>query len=165
MIGGRGAGGGDDSIKKICGGTIGGWSWGACRENWGKSGMKMALSGCGVGGRRGRRRFWGIEASSRIKSVSLGSLLWLGERMTTDTESVDERDLGLQPLDALMVARGVDNHALVAASPTQLTHKQVQRARKGRRLTKNMQAKVLDAWLRVAGGQEKVADLFNYRGL
>ena len=107
----------------------------------------------------------GIEGPSRIKSVSLVSLLWLGERMTTDTESVDERDLGLQPLDALMVARGVDNHALVAASPTQLTHKQVQRARKGRRLTKNMQAKVLDAWLRVAGGQEKVADLFNYRGL
>jgi hypothetical protein len=28
-----------------------------------------------------------------------------------------------------------------------------------------MQAKVLDAWLRVAAGQEKVADLFNYRGL
>jgi hypothetical protein len=85
--------------------------------------------------------------------------------MTTETESGEERDMGLQPLDALMVARGIDNHALVAASPAQLTHKQVQRARKGRRLTKNMQAKILEAWHRLAGGAEKVPDLFNYRGL
>jgi len=85
--------------------------------------------------------------------------------MTTDPEPPAERDLGPQPLDALMTARSFDNHALVAASPAQLTHKQVQRARKGRRLTKNMQAKVLEAWLKLGGGQEKVADLFNYRGL
>lgn len=75
------------------------------------------------------------------------------------------RDLGVQPLDALMRARGLDNHALVVASPASLTHKQVQRARNGRRLTRNMQAKVAEAWGRATGGPERVADLFTYRGL
>lgn len=87
--------------------------------------------------------------------------------MDTDspvTPPDEQRDLGAQPLDALMQARGLDNHALVAASPAQLTHKQVQRARKGRRLTRNMQAKILDAWQRASGGVATVPDLFNYRG-
>lgn len=37
---------------------------------------------------------------------------------------------------------GLSNHDLVDASPEQLTHKQVQRARKGRRLTLAMMQKV-----------------------
>ena len=42
---------------------------------------------------------------------------------------------------------------------------QVARARKGRRLTRNMQAKVLDAWRRVSGEKEAtLAQLFNYPG-
>ena len=80
-------------------------------------------------------------------------------------ENTEQRDLGPQPLDALLTARGLDNHALVAASPGHLTHKQVARARKGRRLTRNMQAKVLDAWRRVSGEKEAtLAQLFNYPG-
>lgn len=46
-----------------------------------------------------------------------------------------ERDFGTQPLDGLMEMWGLSNHDLVAASPEQLTHKQVQRARTGRQLT------------------------------
>lgn len=82
----------------------------------------------------------------------------------TSDDPVETRDLGPQPLDGLMRARGMENHALVAASPAQLTHKQVQRARSGRRLTRNMQAKIQDAWVRSGGGGEGVAELFNYRG-
>lgn len=84
---------------------------------------------------------------------------------TDTTPDSTERDMGPQPLDALMAERGLDNHALVAASPAHLTHKQVQRARKGRRLTKNMQAKVLEAFQKATGSGATVAALFNYRGL
>lgn len=42
----------------------------------------------------------------------------------------------------MMEAWGVANHDLVDASPEQLTHKQVQRARKGRMLTLAMMQKV-----------------------
>nr|WP_193211813.1 hypothetical protein [Luteolibacter marinus] len=41
-----------------------------------------------------------------------------------------------------MDAWGLSNHDLVDASPEQLTHKQVQRARNGRRLTLAMMMKV-----------------------
>ena len=58
----------------------------------------------------------------------------------------------------------MENHALVAASADQLTHKQVQRARKGRRLTRNMQSKVTEAWRLATGGGETAAELFTYRG-
>ncbi len=80
-------------------------------------------------------------------------------------EDTEQREFGPQPLDALLTARGLDNHALVAASPEHLTHKQVARARKGRRLTRNMQAKILDAWRRASGEKEAtLAQLFNYPG-
>jgi len=55
------------------------------------------------------------------------------------------RDFGAQPLDRLMLELGLGNHDLVLASPSQLTHKQVQKARKGRRLTPNLQHKVKEA--------------------
>lgn len=57
----------------------------------------------------------------------------------------DERDLGVQPLDGLLEAWGLGNHDLVDASPEQLTHKQVQRARAGRMLTLHMMQKVTRA--------------------
>ena len=50
-------------------------------------------------------------------------------------QDIDERDLGLQPLDKMMNEWAIDNHQLVEVSTEQLTHKQVQKARKGRRLT------------------------------
>jgi len=72
-------------------------------------------------------------------------------------------DLGTQPLDALMTRHGLSNHALVAASTEQLSHKVVQKARKGRRLTSQAKTKVLKA-LHLALPEQKFAhrDLFNY---
>jgi hypothetical protein len=75
----------------------------------------------------------------------------------------ETNDLGLQPLDALMLQNGLSNHALVAASTEQLSHKVVQKARKGRRLTSKAKNKILDA-LHAALPEKKFAhrDLFNY---
>jgi hypothetical protein len=53
-----------------------------------------------------------------------------------------ERDLGPQPMVALMEQWQLESHDLVEASPEQLTHKQVQRARSGRRLTLKMMMKL-----------------------
>ncbi len=74
-----------------------------------------------------------------------------------------ENDLGAQPLDALMTKHGLTNHALVAASTEQLSHKVVQKARTGRRLTSRAKTKVLNA-LHLALPEHKFAhrDLFNY---
>ena len=72
-------------------------------------------------------------------------------------------DFGMQPLDALMTKHGFSNHALVAASTEQLSHKVVQKARKGKRLTPKAKAKILEA-LHNALPEKKFAhrDLFNY---
>ena len=80
--------------------------------------------------------------------------------------SENEMEAGVQPLDALLTERGLDNHAVVAGSTEQLTHKQVQKARKGRKLTARMQKKILAAVNAVKGEAEEVemAALFNYRG-
>ena len=86
------------------------------------------------------------------------------------TQMPDEiqRDLGIQPIDQLMKQWGVDNHELVEVSIEQLTHKQVQKARKGRRVTINIQRKILHAISKVAEDKETdpnltITDLFNYR--
>ncbi len=54
----------------------------------------------------------------------------------------DPNELGPQPLAPLMERWGLANHDLVEASPEQLTHKQIQRAKSGRRLTLKMMMKV-----------------------
>jgi hypothetical protein len=54
----------------------------------------------------------------------------------------EERDLGSQPLLSLIERWGLTNHDLVAVSPEQLTHKQVQRANQGRKLTLKMKQKL-----------------------
>lgn len=59
---------------------------------------------------------------------------------------MDTNDLGPQPLDAMMTAWNMSNHQMVDVSTEQLTHKQVQRARKGRRLTLKMMQKVCRAF-------------------
>ncbi len=76
---------------------------------------------------------------------------------------METNDLGVQPLDALMTKHSLTNHALVAASTEQLSHKVVQKARKGRRLTPRAKNKVLNALL-TAMPEQKFAhrDLFNY---
>ena len=90
----------------------------------------------------------------------------------SDTENT-VRDLGVQPLDAMMKAWNVDNHDLVEVSTEQLTHKQVQKARMGRRLTLKMMQKVTRAlnvavWYKLNDEQKEAyyeymhRDLFNY---
>lgn len=85
----------------------------------------------------------------------------------------EERDMGPQPLDRMMQQWGLGNHDLVDASTEQLTHKQVQRARKGRRLGLKMMQKVTRAfnvaiWYRLSDEQKEAyyeymhRDLFNY---
>jgi hypothetical protein len=71
-------------------------------------------------------------------------------------------NLGVQPLDAVMEEQGLKNHDLVAASTEGLTHKQVQKGRKGRRLTRNIQDKIVAALSVAADKPYLRADLFNY---
>ncbi|MDD3276004.1 MAG: hypothetical protein PHP93_03025 [Kiritimatiellales bacterium] len=75
----------------------------------------------------------------------------------------EKLELGVQPLDAIMEERGLKNHDLVAASKDGLTHKQVQKGRHGRRLTKNIQDKIVDAISYSTGTTYKIDQLFNYR--
>ena len=49
------------------------------------------------------------------------------------------------PLDALMIRLGLSNADLVNASTEQLTFKMVQKGRRGRNLTGNVQHKILSA--------------------
>ncbi|MCB9914824.1 MAG: hypothetical protein H6828_06690 [Planctomycetes bacterium] len=72
------------------------------------------------------------------------------------------RDLGEQPLARVLAERGLTAHDLVRASTEQLTHKMVARAVKGRRLTPNVQGKVLRALCAASGERFELAQLFDY---
>ena len=58
-------------------------------------------------------------------------------------------EAGVQPLDQLIVDAGLRNNDLVKISDNGLTHKQVSKARRGRKITRRMQLKVLSAWNRL----------------
>ena len=73
-----------------------------------------------------------------------------------------ERDLGEQPLARLLTELGLKPHDLVAASTEQITHKMVSRGTKGRRLTRNVQGKLLRAFNTASGKTYALADLFTY---
>ncbi len=78
-----------------------------------------------------------------------------------------ERNLGTQPLDSIMLEQGLNNHDLVELRPVDLSHKAVQRARKGRRLTSKMKLRltwVVNDALKKRGIDLKYAtrQLFNY---
>lgn len=84
-----------------------------------------------------------------------------------------ERDLGKQPLDSQMLDWGLSNHLLVEVSTEQLNHKQVQKARTGRRLTLRMMQKITRAfnvsiWFQLSDEEKESyyeymhRDLFNY---
>jgi hypothetical protein len=83
-----------------------------------------------------------------------------------------ELNLGPQPLDGIMQAGALSNHDLVAASTEQLNHKMVARGRKGRRLKRKAQEKImraLNAHTKSAAPDTHrvytLPDLFNYKGL
>lgn len=73
-------------------------------------------------------------------------------------------EAGPQPLDALMAEAGMRNHDLVASSAEGLTHKQVAKARRGRKVTLRLQRKLLAAWNAARGEERQIGELFNYRG-
>ena len=75
-----------------------------------------------------------------------------------------EMESGPQPLDQLMVEEGLKNNDLVSISQEGLTHKQVSKARKGRRITRRIQIKILNAWNSLKDEDINLDDLFNYRG-
>lgn len=72
------------------------------------------------------------------------------------------RDLGEQPLVGVMADCGLSVHDVVAASSEQITHKMVSRGRKGRRLTRNVQFKILRAVNKASGREYSLGELFNY---
>ena len=73
-------------------------------------------------------------------------------------------EAGQQPLDRFMNEVDLKNNDLVKSSKEGLTHKQVSKARKGRRITLRMQKKVLKAWNSLRDESCELDDLFNYRG-
>lgn len=73
-----------------------------------------------------------------------------------------ERDLGPQPLGALLEKHALSKHDLVAASTEQITHKMVNRAVRGRRLTPHVMVKIQNALNRAADGAYRLTDLFTY---
>jgi hypothetical protein len=73
-----------------------------------------------------------------------------------------ERDLGEQPIVKIMALHKLKAHDLVAGSTEQITHKMVGRAVKGRRLTPNVQLKILKALNKVTGKRYVLKDLFSY---
>ncbi len=75
-----------------------------------------------------------------------------------------ERDLGEQPIAGLLRHHQLAAHDLVAVSTEQITHKMVGRACRGRRLTSNVQRKILRAVKKASGQEYSLSDLFNYQG-
>ena len=81
-------------------------------------------------------------------------------------------DYGTQPLDSLMVEHSLSNSAVVEASPEPVTHKMINKARRGRRLSRKVQIKVLAAFNQAMAKSQPsedtpcytFQDLFNYDG-
>jgi len=73
-----------------------------------------------------------------------------------------ERNLGPQPIAQVMAEHELKAHDLVAASTEQITHKMIARACKGRRLTINVQTKVLNALNNATGRHYALSELFTY---
>ena len=76
-----------------------------------------------------------------------------------------ERDLGEQPIKGIMLDSDLKPHDLVEASKEQITHRMVTRACKGRRLTPNVQIKVLNALNSAVNKTYRLEDLFNYQDI
>jgi len=76
--------------------------------------------------------------------------------------SIIKRDLGEQPIAKIMAVCGLKAHDLVVGSTEQITHKMASRALKGRRLTPNVQSKILKALNKATGKEYQIKDLFNY---
>jgi hypothetical protein len=74
-----------------------------------------------------------------------------------------ERNLGEQPIAALLAKHNFKSADLVTASSMQLTHKMVSRACRGRRLTSKTRLKVHQAINALVDTPLSMKDLFNYK--
>jgi len=77
-------------------------------------------------------------------------------------DRVIERDLGEQPIKQIILEYNLKPHDIVAASTEQITHLMIKRASKGRRLTKPVRIKVLNALNKATSKSFGLSDLFNY---
>ena len=74
-----------------------------------------------------------------------------------------KKEYGVQPLDEVLETHSFSNDDLVKASDEQLTHKQVQKARKGKPVTENIKGKVVRALnTLISPNVYTVKDLFLY---
>ena len=73
-------------------------------------------------------------------------------------------EFGPQPLDTILAEHDLANKDVVQASTEHITFKMVQKGRKGRRLTRRVQLKILTAVnsLLPDDQQAKLRDLFTY---
>ena len=78
--------------------------------------------------------------------------------METDTE----RNFGEQPIARIMAEHELKASDIVSASTEQITHKMISKACKGRKLTTNVQKKVLNALNKATGKSYSLKDIFTY---
>jgi|MDTC01.3.fsa_nt_gb hypothetical protein len=78
---------------------------------------------------------------------------------------------GVQPLDQLMTEHELSNTDVVKASAKSVTHKMVNKGRRGRRLSRKVQTKVYQAFCSALRGRDdclslryELSDTFNYDG-
>jgi hypothetical protein len=84
---------------------------------------------------------------------------------TSPVSKSETMEAGVQPLDGLMTELGLSNHDVVAAAGVNLlTHKVVAKARRGRKLTRRSQDKIVAALNAKAGRAFRREDCFSYFG-
>ena len=88
------------------------------------------------------------------------------EEVSAETKALP-REMGVQPIDAIMTEHELKNHDVMQMNRGGLTHKNIAKARKGRRLTPKLKVRVteaLNALLKLRGVEKQFVpkDLFNY---
>ncbi len=73
-----------------------------------------------------------------------------------------ERDLGPQPIEGVLTKHDLSHHDLVEISTEQITHKMVNRACKGRKLSRRVQLKIRNAVNAATEENYSLKDLFTY---
>lgn len=73
-------------------------------------------------------------------------------------------EYGIQPLDSIMNSSNLSNHDLVTKSEDQISHKMVKKGREGRRLSRNVQLKILKTLNAVQKQEFTFKEVFNYNG-
>ncbi len=89
------------------------------------------------------------------------------EEIAQEGSPAIQREMGIQPIDAIMNEHDLTNHDVMQMNRGGLTHKNIAKARKGRRLSPKIKVRITEA-LNALLKQRKVEksfvpkDLFNY---